>query len=249
MSFWLLLFGLQHVQIPGLGGAAAPVAAGIVMLAILPLIARLQKAEGEAWVDVGLRFGSQAPAQFAAGFGLGLLVVAIMIGAVLAFTPLEIRPATYSNVFSVIAPTLMILFVLALMEEIVFRSYPLFRLRKDLGIRPAVYISSVAFAFYHGLAFENLLGPGIWGLFYAWMAISTNSIALPTGFHLGLNWMQSLLGMKPKYGGSLWELSIAPGRGFMDTETLGLILQLLLLVAGVVMVERLVANQDRQTAP
>ncbi len=241
-GFTLLLVGLQHVHMPGFGSAAAPIAAGIILLVMLPVIAWLLRTEGGTWADIGIRFEPRAPAQFAVGLVLGLLMVAVMIGIVLVLTPLEIRSATYSSVLSAIVPPLLIIFVLALMEETVFRSYPLFRLRQALGIRPAVYLSSVVFAFYHGLAFENLLGPGVWGIFFAWMAFSTNSIALPVGFHLGLNWMQSLLGMKPKYGGSLWELSMGPGQGFMQTETVGLILQLLLLVVGVVMVERLIAN-------
>lgn len=249
IGFWvcfsLLFIGLQHMQLPGLGGAAAPVAAGIVIVAMLLLIVRLLKTDGESLRDIGLCFTSKTPLQFVVGLSLGVAVVAIMIGVLLVLTPLEIRASANSDVLSVLGTSLLVLFVLALMEEVVFRSYPLFKLRQAWGIRPAVYITSVAFAFYHGFAFENLLGPGVWGLFYGWMALSTNSIALPTGFHLGLNWLQALLGMKPRYSGSIWELSIGPGSGFVDVETLGLLMQVILLVVGVFIVEKLVTNRSR----
>ncbi|MEM8685372.1 MAG: CPBP family intramembrane glutamic endopeptidase, partial [Pseudomonadota bacterium] len=105
----------------------------------------------------------------------------------------------------------------------------------------------VAFAFYHGLDASNLLGPGVWGLFYGWMALKTNSIALPTGFHVGLNYMQALLGMKPKYGGALWELEIDTQPSVLGAETLGFGLQILLLIIGFVLVERLIRQRQSET--
>ena len=171
-----------------------------------------------------------------------------MIGALLAFTSVEIQFASDFNVFAVLGTSFLILFALALMEEIVFRSYPLFRLDRAWGVRPAIYITSVAFAFYHGFVFESLLGPGVWGLLYGWMALSTRSIALPTGFHLGLNWMQALLGMKPQYSGSIWELRLGNDPGLVDAETLGLVMQLVLLVVGVVLIERFIAKQGHSSS-
>ena len=237
--FWLLFIGLQHVQMPGIGGAAVPVAASIIIVAMLLLIAVLLRLDGESFREIGLRFNSKAPMQFVVGLGLGVAAVALMMAVLLALTPLEIQVSADNNILAVLAASFLVLLGLSLMEEIVFRSYPLFKLREAWGIRPAVYITSVAFAFYHGLAFDNLLGPGVWGLFYAWMAISTNSVALPTGFHLGLNWLQAMLGMKPQYSRSIWELSIGPGSGFLGVETVGLLMQLTLLVVGILIVEKL----------
>lgn len=247
VGFWacfcLLFVGLQHVQLPGLGSAAAPIAAGIVIAAMLFLIGGLLRLEHGSFRDIGLHFHSRAPLQFVAGLGLGLAVVAVMLAAVLVFTPLEVQLSLDINVAAVLIASFVVLFALALMEEIVFRSYPLFKLRQAWGIRPAVYITSVAFAFYHGLALDNLLGPGVWGLFYAWMALSTNNIALATGFHVGLNWLQAVFGMKPQYSGSIWELTTGPGPGLLEVGTLGLLMQGILLVAGIVIVESLARKQ------
>ncbi|MEO0347409.1 MAG: CPBP family intramembrane glutamic endopeptidase, partial [Pseudomonadota bacterium] len=168
---------------------------------------------------------------------------ALMIGSVLLFTPLEIGPASSGNTLPALSVAFFLIFLLGLMEEIVFRSYPLFRLDDAVGTRTAIYVTSVAFAFYHGLDASNLLGPGVWGLFYGWMALKTDSIALPTGFHVGLNYMQALFGMKPKYGGALWELEIGTQPGVLGAETLGFGLQIVLLAIGVVLVERLIRQR------
>lgn len=207
------------------------------------VLARLVKSDSESFSNIGIAWNADVPKQFLVGTVLGLVVVGVMISAVLLLTPVEIQVAPDSNILSVLAISLGILFVLALMEEVVFRTYPLFKIREAWGIRPAIYITSVAFAFYHGFVFESLLGPGVWGLFYGWMALKTSNIALPTGFHLGLNWMQALLGMKPQYGDSIWELTIAEKTELLDVEVLGLIMQLILLVIGVFMIEKFIAKQ------
>ena len=246
LVFWLILAVLRFAPIPGLGSAAAPVAAGIATIAILLLAAGLLRIEGGTAREVGLYFKPKYLLQFVVGVGLGLAVVVGMMAVLLLLTPLEIEAAADSNVLAVLVISFVILFVLALMEEVAFRSYPLFRLRQAWGVRPAIYVTSIAFAAYHGLAFENLLGPGVWGLFYGWMAITTNSIALPTGFHVGLNWLQALLGMKPQYGDSIWELSIGASSGFFEVEALGLLMQLALLLVGIVIVEILVKKRNRE---
>ena len=248
LGFWLifglLFLGLQLVPLPFVGASAAAVA-GCVAIAVLLLLAfSLLRTDGKTFRDVGIRRNSDVPGHFLVGVGLGFVVVGIMIAIVLALTPVTIQTTPDSNVLAVLLASFLVFFILALMEEIAFRSYPLFRLKEAWGIRPAVYITSVAFAFYHGFAFENLLGPGVWGLYYAWMAFSTKSIALPTGFHLGLNWVQALIGMKPQYSDSIWVLSIGTGSGLFDVEVVGVVLQLVLLAIGVFLVENFIAKQQ-----
>ena len=251
LGYWVLFLvlimpALQR-QLP-FGSANAGVVGCIATGVMLLLTAWLLRMDGDTFREIGIHFDLSVPKQFFVGTGLGLAVIGIMIAIILALTPVTVQTNPDSNVLAILVASFLILFILALMEEVVFRSYPLFRLKQAWGIRPAVYISSVIFAFYHGLAFENLLGPGVWGLFFAWMAFSTNSIALPTGFHLGLNWMQALLGMKPQYGESIWQLSAGTDSGVIAVETVGLIMQLVLLVVGVFMVEKLVAKQRRNSS-
>lgn len=245
VAFFTLLIGLQHLQIAGLGGAAVPLTAVIIIVAILALIAVLLRREGASFGSIGLTARKVLP-QFSVGLAVGLAVCALMIGSLLLLTPLAIRPATSGNTLPALSFAFFVIFLLGLMEEIVFRSYPLFKLDDAVGTRTAVYVTSVAFAFYHGLDVSNVLGPGVWGLFYGWMALKTNSIALPTGFHVGLNYMQALFGMKPKYGGAIWELEIGQRAGVLETETLGFALQVVLLIIGIVLVERLIRQRDSE---
>ena len=247
-AFFALLIGLQHLQIAGLGGAAIPLTAVIIIFVILALITVLLRRDRASFDSIGITARKALP-QFFVGLVAGLAVCALMIGSLLVLTPLAIGPATSGNTLPALSFAFFVIFLLGLMEEIVFRSYPIFKLDDLAGTRTAVYVTSVAFAFYHGLDASNLLGPGVWGLFYGWMALKTNSIALPTGFHVGLNYMQALFGMKPKYGGALWELEIGTQPSVLGTETLGLGLQIMLLIIGVVLVERLVRQRHSETQP
>lgn len=244
--FFALLTGLQHLQIAGLGDAAIPLTAVIILVVILTLITLLLRREGASFGSIGLTTRKALP-QFFVGLAAGHAVCALMIGSVLLFTPLEIGPASSGNTLPALSVAFSVIFLLGLMEEIVFRSYPLFKLDDAAGTRTAVYVTAVAFAFYHGLDASNLLGPGVWGLLYGWMALKTNSIALPTGFHVGLNYMQALFGMKPKYGGAIWEPEIGTQAGVLGTETLGFGLQIVLLVIGVVLVEQLIRQRRSGT--
>lgn len=242
--FWLVLTGLRHVELPGFGKAGASIAAVAAMIVLLAAIAALMRSDGGSFREIGLNgLGGKTPTQFLLGVGLGVAVVAAMMLVMLLLTPLEIEASVNSNIPAVLALSFVVLILLALMEEIAFRSYALFTLKQALGTRPAIYITAIAFGLYHGIAYESLLGPGVWGLFFGYMAVSTNSIALPTGFHLGLNWLQALLGMKPQYSDSIWELSIGTSSKPLAVETTGLLLQLVLLGIAVVIVERLVRNQ------
>ncbi|HNP62855.1 MAG TPA: type II CAAX endopeptidase family protein [Woeseiaceae bacterium] len=243
--FWLVLAGLQTVPLQSLGSAASPIGACIAIVATLLLIVALLRIDRGSLYEIGLSFTSRALPQFVLGIGLGVALVAAMVSAMLLLTPLEIESSANSNFLNIVGVSFVVLLALAMMEELAFRSYSLFELRQAWGIRPAVYVTSIAFAFYHGLAFENLLGPGVWGIFFGWMAISTNSIARPTGFHMGLNWLQALMGMKPEYSKSVWDLSVGTSSGYIGVEELGLVMQVVLLVAGISIVELLVARQSK----
>ena len=227
--FWLVLAGFRSLYLPGLGSAAAPVSAillsAVTLLAILVLLRR----EGGSVRDIGLRVDRRSPLHAVIGFCLGAVVVGAMIGVLILLTPLQAERSASIEVAGLLAVSFLILLPLALMEALAFRTYSLFRLQEAWGIRPAIYLSAIAFAFYHGWALDNLLGPGVWGILFAWMALSTRSIVLPTAFHLGLNWAQALLGMKPKYTQGVWDLSLADSGGIMGADQMGLLMQLLIL--------------------
>ena len=162
-AFFALLIGLQHLQIAGLGGAAIPLTAVIIIFVILALITVLLRRDRASFDSIGITARKALP-QFFVGLVAGLAVCALMIGSLLVLTPLAIGPATSGNTLPALSFAFFVIFLLGLMEEIVFRSYPIFKLDDLAGTRTAVYVTSVAFAFYHGLDASNLLGPGVWGL-------------------------------------------------------------------------------------
>jgi hypothetical protein len=125
------------------------------------------------------------------------------------------------------------------MEEVAFRSFALVRLQQAWGARAAIYVTAIAFAAYHGPTNPmNLLGPGVWGLIYGLAAVSSRGIALPLGIHFGANYVQGLFGMKTEYASGLWQVVPGSGEGLVPLDTIGIALQSVLLVAGVVLIER-----------
>jgi membrane protease YdiL (CAAX protease family) len=133
--------------------------------------------------------------------------------------------------------SILVLVVLALMEEIAFRSYPLVRLRDAFGVRTSIYCTSLFFALYHGVDATNLLGPGVWGILFGLAAIASRGIALPLGIHFGANWMQSLFGLKAQFATSLWTIVPGSEEGMVSTDVIGLVLQVVLLGIGVFLIE------------
>ena len=213
---------------------------GVSLLLVLFLLKRERTTPDR----VGLQFRKSHLGHFFGGTVAGMGVVGLMIGTLTLLSPLRIESVAAPDYWNAIGWSAFILFVLALMEELAFRTYPLFRLSKTLGFRSSIYITAVVFAFYHGLSPMNLLGPGIWGLFFGLAAIRTGSIVLPLGFHFGLNWMQSLFGMKPEYSGSLWTIEVDSATAHFSQDTVGLALHLILMVIGVGLIEWHVRKKD-----
>jgi hypothetical protein len=85
-------------------------------------------------------------------------------------------------------------------------------------------------------------------LFFGIAAIGSKGIALPLGFHFGLNWMQSLFGMKTQYASSMWTIVPGLNDGALSVEFVGVVLQGILLVLGVVVIEVFLRRQSRALA-
>ena len=133
---------------------------------------------------------------------------------------------------------------LALMEEIAFRSYPFIKLEKAFGLRIAQIIVAIAFAIYHIVTGWNtqlaFIGPGIWAFVFGLAAIHSGGIAVPTGIHVALNSVQSLVGLKTGNYTSLWIIDFKPGTPEMlmsKADTIGIILQITVLLAAIILTE------------
>ena len=177
------------------------------------------------------------------GFGLaiGFLVVGLMLFALFTLTHIDIQKTQ--------EPTLLVLFFslsafipLALMEELLFRGYPFFRLSQIINVRWVILITSVLFALYHYNGANSiasvLLGPGVWGVAFGVAAYLSKSIAVPLGMHMAANVLQGFYGMKTDYP-SMWTL-IEVGHAsdaYMSHETLGVVMQLVVLFISLLVLE------------
>jgi len=237
VTFGLVLYGLRAFP-PNLFQNWTMLFIGCLLVGVsLLLVALFLKREHRSFVEVGFDWTTKSRVQLIQGTLAGIAVVGVMLGVIIATTSVTVERVPNPDYWNSVGYAALILFVLALMEEVVFRSYPLFRLSENLGVRSSIYITSILFAFYHGLNPSNLLGPGVWGLFFGLAAIWTKGIALPLGFHFGLNWMQSLFGMKVQYASSIWTVVPGEQHGFFTTEAVGLSFQIILLVLGVTLIE------------
>lgn len=139
---------------------------------------------------------------------------------------------------------LMSLFLIpfAFMEELIFRSFILTKLYKTYNIWTAQIIIAILFALYHvvGVNGQSLssafIGPGIWSFIFVALALRSNGISMPTGFHYGLNLMLAAIGDKAWIAG-LWvvEFKETPSEVALQShETFGIVLHSLLLIIGIV---------------
>ena len=199
--------------------------------------------ENKSFADYGLTWRKNTIVKFARGFltGCGIFFLIIMI--LLLSTDLTIgKPNKPWNPVS--AFWYLSIIPLALMEEIAFRSYSFIKLNKIYGLRITQIIIAIAFALYHiiqGWDFQiAFLGPAIWAFVFGLAAAWSKGIALSTGIHVALNLIQEVLGMRGADSGSIWELkykSMATANSISQTDTMGIIIQLLVLVSAILFTE------------
>ena len=214
---------------------------GLLMCLILfGLSVWLIKRDGLQLSDVNLRPDNHTPARLALGFGVGAVIVGLMFIALFNLTSLDYEKVVGQSPMPFILSSLVII-PLALMEELVFRGYPFFRLLTRIHVRYVILITSILFGLSHlndqNPLFTVLMGPGVWGLVYGVAAYISQSLAVPLGLHVAANFMQGIFGMK-SYVDSLWMIQVSEADvALMEVETLGIFMQIMLLVGAVITLE------------
>jgi membrane protease YdiL (CAAX protease family) len=192
--------------------------------------------------EIGLTWQRGTALRFCIGLLIGGALFGLTLLALVAFTPLQLQLNTNSFPLTAL-PGYLAFIPLSLMEEIGFRGYPFVRLHKQFGLRVTQLIIAILFALYHVLGGQSVLGsflgPGIWALVFGLAAVWSGGIAMPFGIHLALNLLQPLTGMRGD-SGAVWVLknwSEGIGDHLATPETIGLIMQLVLLVVSLLMTE------------
>ena len=195
------------------------------------------KSENKTLADYHLVWRKSTLLNFLKGFAIGLAACAAITAILIVFGGLKIQKNPES--LSLWTPFLYLAIIpAALMEEVAFRSYPFIKLHKAFGLRMTQLIVVIAFALYHiplgWSVLSAFLGPGIWALVFGIAAVQSKGIALPTGIHVGLNLLQSIVGMR-KGDESFWLTS--QDENTVSFITSSLTIRAIVLLAGILLTE------------
>lgn len=221
----------------------------IIFLSLSAVFAHFDKS---SLSDLNLIPDAKTLLRLGIGFVIGAVIAGCMLLAVFSLTNVTISISTEQTLISFLLASLVII-PMALMEELLFRGYPFFRLLSHLHVRWVILITSILFALYHlnetSSLWAVLLGPGVWGVIFGVSAYLTQSIAVPLGIHVAANFMQAIFDMN-KSVEPLWNIALIEdsSRFIMDVETLGVSMQILLLIGAIVVLERSISKRTDNRA-
>jgi membrane protease YdiL (CAAX protease family) len=189
--------------------------------------------------DIGLVWDRYTLVKFLLGILAGAAIFAVILFVLLNCTGLELKRSTNAVTLHTWLAALLLIIPFALMEELAFRSYTLLKLETTYGLMWAQIITAIAFALYHIVSGWDwqiaLLGPGSWAFVFALAAIWSRGIAVPTGLHAALNFLQVLVGMKAGKA-SLWTLQLKPDTADASAmaNRVGIGIQITILIIGLI---------------
>jgi uncharacterized protein len=211
----------------------------LVTCSVLLLIWIFLRVENNSFKNIGLSWDRKTLPKFLAGLFIGTIIIIIALLVLTGFTDLQ-----FTRSSNVIQPMtwvmyLMVVILLALMEELAFRSYAFLKLNTAYGLWWAQFIAAVVFALYHvlsGWSWQvSFLGPFAWAFVFGLAAIASRGIALPTGIHTALNFLQMLTGIKPD-NQSLWILELPQNHSASaqaKVDMVGILFQISILITAV----------------
>jgi uncharacterized protein len=209
------------------------------------------KYEKRSLREIGLVWQSNTAMRFFKGLLIGSAIFGLILFALISLTPLQLQLNT--KAFEPAAlPGYLAFIPLSLMEEIGFRSYPFIRLHNRFGLRITQLIIAVVFALYHVVGGQSVigsfLGPGVYAFVFGLAAVWSGGIAMPLGIHVALNVLQPLTGMRGD-SGAVWTLenkSDVISNQMATPETIGLTMQLFVLVATLLLTEYYIRRRHKK---
>ncbi len=217
---------------------ALAIATGTLLSLIMAYLTSLYlRSDGQSFRDIGMALSPGSFKRAVVSLIVGMMFFGAFYIVYLLLTPVTLVAVSQPDLFQATVISLLVFVVLGAMEEIVFRGYFLRKLEAGIGIRGAIYVTSIAFGLYHGISTESLTGPAVWGLLYAVLAYWTNGLAVPLGFHIGANFIQALLSGKQDRVSGFWyfDMHEAPALFTVDQVSVGL--RIFLFVLGIALVE------------
>jgi membrane protease YdiL (CAAX protease family) len=200
----------------------------------------------KSFADIGLNFERRTLRKFLAGFIMGFALISILTLFAAYISGFGIHQNQNRSLLYMLFPVLPTIIILAFMEEVAFRSYPLIILKDSLGTLTALLITSVLFGLYHvvfGWGITGFISTTIWGLLFAILAVYSKGISMPVGFHSAINFAQLTFGLTGDPL-SLWQVVNNGKSAFLKTEQITLIIAPLILLVCCTVV--LLRNKNRQ---
>jgi hypothetical protein len=215
LLFLSLLFALTAVVGRAVSWLAGP-PSGIGDAALFGLASALPAAVVATWVmmscvesrplaSLGLR-PRHAPGRLVAGAGIGAVLIGVLLAlfAVAGWARWEVTPDVGAAGFRALSGTALFLGLAAFLEELLFRGYPFRLLAERFGARPAIAVTSTAFAAAHaanpGVGVVALANTALAGILLGVLYWRTLSLWLVTGAHFGWNATLSVLADLPVSG-------------------------------------------------
>lgn len=199
-----------------------------VVLTVL-LILLFSRSEKIGLRTSGIVPGSASGPRFICGYIIGLAMALGQACIVMSFGHVHLKlvaDLTLIQVFGYFALYLLV----ALREELVFRSYALTSLKRSLGHRVGLSIITAIFILEHvaaGMPIGTaIIGSGMGGLLFGYAALKTKGLALSLGLHSAWNFGQWVLGFK--MGPGIWQAET--GRvSTVDVGSIGMIAFVLMM--------------------
>jgi membrane protease YdiL (CAAX protease family) len=246
--FEVLLYGIGFAFPSPPKWALGITAGGGMTVAMLLLTRAFLKSEKLTMSDLGMTYGEASLQRFFLSLCAGMALFACFFLVYVWLSPVEVSGVSDLNLFNAIVISFLAILLLAAMEEVVFRGYLLKKLETAFGIRFSIYATSIAFGLYHGLNLESFVGPAIWGLLFGTLAFWSKGLAIPIGFHAGVNLTQALFSQKERWASGIWTVDLTQEATPFTVDQITFALMICLLVAGIVLVEVFLRKNARQSS-
>lgn len=194
---------------------------------------------------IGLCFKKNDISKFFVGICIGMLMVVIMTLIIANLTSIDFQKSSTFQ-FHQLTLYIPLFFFVAIREELVFRTYILWRLNDKIGPVISMVCITVIFIAEHiigGSTLKNsILGAGLGAVLFGIATLKTGNIAMSTGLHFAWNSVHWLLGYKDNTGVFI-EL-VSKGNEGKD-EIISYATYIIVMLLGILIVSQLIKPQKR----
>jgi len=180
---------------------------GFGFIGALAATAIMARIEGTRVGEYGLPLTARVIPQLGAGIGIGLAMVAVLCAAIAAAGGLSVDGLALHGPALARSAIIwaLVMMVLGLYEEFLFRGYALSALTSGLGFWPAAILLSAFFGGLHYFTkpFETVIDALNVGLLGLWLCVTrrrTGSLWLAVGFHAAFDYAALIIAGAPNTG-------------------------------------------------